>query len=70
MEWEKIDIENLPDKKVLAANFAPGTYGYKEKIIGYIGLLEGNDRSHCENDHEILENCTHFIPINDFDIDE
>lgn len=70
MEWIKIDTNNLPEGEVLAANFAPRTYGYKEKVIGYLSQLEGEPRAQCESENEILENCTHYIPINDFNIDE
>jgi hypothetical protein len=38
MEWIKIDKNNLPDGEVLSANFEIGTYGYKEKIIGYLSM--------------------------------
>ena len=66
MEWKKIDANNLPDFEVMAANFEPGTYGYKEKIIGYLGVSGGVIQ--CEREGEILSNCTHFIDINQYDI--
>lgn len=67
MEWIKIDRNNLPDVEVLAANFKPETYGYTEKIIGYVAL---NDDGiiFCESENEILENCTHYIEINKHDV--
>jgi hypothetical protein len=35
MQWRVIDKSSLPTKEVLAANFKRGSYGYKEKIVGY-----------------------------------
>ena len=67
MNWEKIDTENLPANEVLAANFKAGTFGYKEKIIGHLGIDEG--KIICESECEMLENCTHFIDINKYDND-
>lgn len=67
MEWIEIDLKNLPKREVLAANFESGTYGYKEKIIGYVSL-NGYESAICENEDYLLENATHYIPINDFDI--
>lgn len=67
MEWVLIDKMNLPNKEVLAANFQPGTYGYKEKLIGYLGESEEGVIG-CESDNELLENCTHYIDLNLFDI--
>lgn len=66
MDWKKIDINNLPERKVIAANFEPGTRGYKEKLIGYLYISEGIVK--CESENEILMNCTHFIDINQYDI--
>ena len=63
MEWLKIDFSNLPNGEILAANFNSGTYGYKEKIIGYLA-----DDGACENEHEMLMNCTHYIDLNKHDI--
>lgn len=68
MEWIQIDKNNLPEGEVLAANFKPKTYGYKEKLLGYLSHDEQNDSTTCESNNEVLENCTHYIPINDFDI--
>ncbi len=67
MEWQKININNLPKNEVLCANFKKGTYGYKEKMIGYISsYVDG--RIQCSNEEEILSPVTHFIDINKFDI--
>lgn len=63
MKWLKIDFNNLPEGEVLAANFNKDTYGYREKIIGY---LVADDI--CENDYEILENCTHYIDLKKYDL--
>lgn len=65
MEWIKLNKENLPEGEILAANFKVDTYGYKEKIIGY--LYVNNDNVECDGG-EILENCTHYIDINNFDL--
>lgn len=66
MEWIKIDTDNLPKHEVLCANFEPRTYGYREKLIGYLSN-ENGDIS-CESESEMLEGCTHFIDINKFDL--
>lgn len=66
MEWIKIDKSNLPDNEVIAANFQILTYGYKEKLLGYISIQD--DEIICENDNEILQNCTHYIDINKYDL--
>lgn len=69
MNWIKIDRNNLPKKEVLAANFQPGTYGYKEKIIGFVDESEEGFIG-CESESELLENCTHYIDMNEHDIIE
>ena len=61
----KIDKNDLPIDEIIAANFMPFTYGYKEKLLGYL-YIKG-DTIICENDNEMLENCSHYIPINKFD---
>jgi len=68
MKWLKIDKDDLPGKKVLAANFTPRTYGYKEKIMGYLSLDTGDIV--CENESEVLGGCTHYIDLDKFDIEE
>lgn len=68
MNWEKINTANLPEGEVLAANFKAGTYGYTEKLLGYLHM--DGDVICCENDNEVLENCTHYIDINKHDIKE
>lgn len=66
MEWIKLNKENLPEHEVLAANFKPRTYGYNEKLIGYLNYEDGEIV--CENEHEVLEGCTHYIDINKHDV--
>lgn len=66
MEWLKIDMKNLPEKEVLAANFKPRSYGYKEKLIGYLNIRNGIIE--CENEHEMLFDCTHYIDLDAHDI--
>ena len=65
MEWITIDINNLPEGEVLAANFKPYSYGYKEKLLGCI--YEDTGIAICESSNEVLENCTHYIDIDKFD---
>lgn len=60
-EW--IDAkEQLPDNEVLAACFLPGAYGYKEYIIGYLSS-DGQGGCMAENDHEILNDVTHWMHL-------
>ena len=66
MEWIEIkDKNNLPEEEVLAANFAKGTFGYKEKIVGYLDLI--NDHGHivviCCGERIILSDITHYIKL-------
>lgn len=65
--WNKIDVNNIPEEEVLAANFEPFTHGYKEKIVGSLYFDTG--KVVCENEHEVLENCSHYLKIHDFDIE-
>lgn len=65
MQWVEIK-KSLPENEVLAANFEKGTYGVYEKLIGYLSVANGIVV--CESDNEILENCTHYIDIDNFDI--
>lgn len=69
MEWIEINTENLPEKEVLAANFKKGEYGYKEKLLGYLHA-ESHGAITCENECEVLNNCTHYIDIHNHDIAE
>jgi hypothetical protein len=66
MEWIELDKNNLPKVEVLAANFVPKTFGYKEKTIGFLSLK--HDDVECENMYEILGGCSHYIDINKFDL--
>ena len=67
MKWIEINKSNIPENEVLAANFEKNTYGYKEKIIGYLSKND-NDFIDCENDNQLLENATHYVDINTFDL--
>ena len=67
MEWIKIDENNLPEKEVLAANFKARTYGYKEKVIGYLQNDSGDII--CESESEVLGGCTHYIDLGRYDIE-
>lgn len=64
--WKKVNKEHLPEGKVLAANFEPRTFGYREMIIGYLALK--GDTVLCDSEHEELNGVTHFILIDDLDI--
>lgn len=66
INWNELDQLSLPKGIVLAANFQPKTYGYSEKIIGYI--YEEGGVIKCENEYELLEGCTHYVKVNDFDV--
>lgn len=67
MEWIPIDIDKLPVGEVLAANFQVNSCGYREKLVGYIGIeLDGVVT--CDSDDTTLENVTHYIDIHKFDI--
>ena len=67
-QWISVK-DRLPDEEVLAANFAPGTHGYKEYIIGYVEAVKcydldwEKDKCVAQNDFEILENVTHWMPL-------
>lgn len=57
--WRKIDKDNLPEVEVLAINLEKGSFGYKEKMLGSLGV--DFDVVICEGECERLENCTHYI---------
>ncbi len=66
--WQKIDKKSLPITEILAANFKKGTYGYKEKCLGYLSIYQGEII--CENEYEQLGGCTHFIDINNLNMED
>ena len=63
-KWISVE-ERLPEDEVVAANFAPSTYGYKEYILGYVRPPMGTEPGGCYaiNDYEILHNVTHWMPL-------
>ena len=67
MEWIRINKNNLPKQQVLVANFMPYTYGYKEKLFGYISL--DLDEVICESENEQLGGCTHYIDLDKCNIE-
>lgn len=58
--WISVE-ERLPEGEVIAANFAPGTYGYKEYLLGYVH--KHDDLYYAENSFEILNTVTHWMPL-------
>jgi len=68
MEWQKILPKKLPQGEVLAANFRPYTYGYKEILVGR--LYKDGENIICEDENTQLEGCTHYIQIHDFDLED
>lgn len=68
MKWIELNHKQLPNKEVLAANFKKGTYGYKEKILGYLYNDNKDNMIKCDSDVEILKNCTHYIDLNLYDL--
>jgi len=65
MHWIEINKTNLPKGEVLSANFNPFSYGYKEKLLGFLYIEKGIVIA--SNKNEVLENCTHFIDIHKHD---
>lgn len=62
-EWIALTNENMPTGEVIAANFAEGTYGYGEMIIGYICKECGKENKFfAESEAETLWNVTHYMP--------
>lgn len=68
MKWIELDKSELPTKEVLVANFQPRTFGYKEKLIGYV-YMEDDGKFSCESEDSMLNNCTHYIDIHQFDVE-
>ena len=62
MKWIKLDITNLPEGEILAANFKKGSKEHNRKIVGF--LHKRNDYIICENGRNLVEHCTHYIDIN------
>lgn len=70
MKWIKISVDKMPNREVLAANFKKGTSGYMDKIIGYIYKNSGMETMFAlSNDLEVLKNVTHYIVIDDIELD-
>lgn len=67
MQWTKLKETELPKGEVLCANFSAGTGGYKEKLVGYVSK-QYDGKIICSGDNAVLENVTHYIDINKFDI--
>lgn len=61
-KWISVE-DRLPEREVIAANFAPKTYGYKEYIIGYVSRETESGKCYATNDFEILYNVTHWMPL-------
>ena len=67
MVWIEIDPDNLVEVEVLAANFRPETYGYKEKLVGCLYVEDGIIM--CDDGSTVLAGCTHYIKLDEFDIE-
>lgn len=69
MEWIPIDPENLPVGEVLAANFKVGSFGYREKMVGWLGNIRLNTSGvYCDSEGGTLNDVTHYIDIHKFDV--
>lgn len=66
MRWKEIEVDNLPEGEILAANFKKGTMGYKEKHIGYLSETTNNVIV-CSSEDTELYDCTHYIDLHSFD---
>lgn len=56
MEWIKLTPENYKDlKEVLATNGS-------DYLVGYI-WREGDGTFNCEDDHQMLNRCTHYCTL-------
>lgn len=68
MKWLELDINNLPKQEVLAACFdKSNAYAYRYKLLGYVHYNDTKEMIVCKNEYEVLESCTHYIPIHSFD---
>lgn len=61
-KWIGVE-ERLPERAVLAACFDPEMYCYGEYIIGYVARTDDSEFVIAENDHEILDGVTHWMPL-------
>lgn len=63
-KWISVS-QQTPKEEVLAANFAKGTHGYKEQIVGYVYEdSQSKSSGYCaESGSEILLNVTHWMPL-------
>ena len=68
MQWIAVDENNLPEHEVLAANFMPDTFGYQEKMIGWIDKDNRDGYVFATSENERLDHVTHYIDINKFDL--
>ena len=65
MKWIQFDKSNLPKGEILAGNFEKGTFGYGEKLIGYIHTY--SNIIHCVSESSSVKNVTHYIDIHQFE---
>ena len=60
--WISVDRNNLPGHEVIAVNAKPGSYGYKEMLVGMVFYSEEEGFFACESDEgAILINVTHYM---------
>lgn len=64
--WHEIIGNDLPQEEVMAANFIPRTYGFKEILVGW--LEKDDDMIICRDEYQELPNVSHYIPIRNIDL--
>ena len=69
MNWIKINKDDLPTGEVLAGNFESRTPGYKHKLIGNL-YLNGAGNVVCDSGDTLLNHCSHYVDINNYDPDD
>ena len=63
-QWIEITELTKPNIEVVAINMKPGTYGYKEKLVGYIRYNENLGCFVCSDENTELRNVTHYLNPN------
>lgn len=56
--------EQVSDGEVLAVNDLPGSYGFREYLVGHICVdFESDTGFMCNSEYIILPNITHWMPL-------